>query len=137
VGMGKDAFEASEVAREVFRVADGALGEPLSALCFEGPDEDLRRTANTQPAVLATSIALLRLLDRTPDVCAGHSLGEYAANVCGGSVDLADAIRLVRARGTYMQEAVPEGQGAMAAVMGKDADVVVRACEDTPGTVEA
>lgn len=134
--MGKDAFEASAAARAVFEEADAALGEPLSALCFDGPEDALQLTANTQPAILATSIALLRALDAAPDVTAGHSLGEYAAHVAAGTLDFADAVRLVRVRGTYMQEAVPVGAGAMAAVMGGDRAAIEAACRAAPGRVE-
>jgi [acyl-carrier-protein] S-malonyltransferase len=135
VGMGRDAWEASAAARAAFEEADAALGEPLSRLCFEGPEESLQLTANTQPAVLATEVALLRALDETPDVTAGHSLGEYAANVAAGTLAFADAVRLVRVRGTYMQEAVPVGAGAMAAIMGGDRAAIERACAEAPGRV--
>lgn len=137
VGMGKDAALASEAAREVFEAADRALGEALSTLCFEGPEDQLMLTANTQPAVLTNSIALLRALGETPDVAAGHSLGEYSAHVCAGTIRFEDAVRLVRLRGRYMQEAVPVGAGAMAAILKLDDDVVRRICEETPGIVEA
>ncbi|MCA9581650.1 MAG: ACP S-malonyltransferase, partial [Myxococcales bacterium] len=120
VGMGQEVHGAFPAAREVFEEAGRALGEDLARLCFGGPEEELRLTANTQPAVLSVSIALLRALDLCPDVCAGHSLGEYAANVCAGTLEFADAVRLVRIRGGLMQEAVPDGEGAMAAVIGKD-----------------
>ena len=136
VGMGKAAYEASAEAREVFDAADEALGEKLSALCFEGPDEQLKLTANTQPAVLTTSIALYRALGETPDVTAGHSLGEYSANVCAGTITFEDAVRIVRVRGEYMQEAVPVGEGAMAAVMKLDRETVDRICAETEGVVE-
>lgn len=136
VGMGFDAYEASDAARSVFEEADTALGEPLSRLCFEGPEEDLKLTANTQPAVLSTSIALLRALDAPFDVVAGHSLGEYSAHVAAGTLSLADALRLVRKRGQYMQDAVPYGQGAMAAVLKADRETVERICAEVPGLVE-
>ncbi len=136
VGMGLDAYEASDAARAVFEEADAALGESLSRLCFEGPEEDLKLTANTQPAVLATSVALLRALDAPFDVVAGHSLGEYTAHVAAGTIGLADALRLVRKRGQYMQEAVPYGEGAMAAVLKADRDLVERICAEVPGLVE-
>lgn len=136
VGMGKAAHDASEDARAVFDAADEALGEKLSQLCFEGPADQLTLTANTQPAVLTTSIALYRALNETPDVTAGHSLGEYSANVCAGTLGFEDAVRIVRIRGTYMQEAVPVGQGAMAAVMKLDRETVDRICEETEGVVE-
>ena len=136
VGMGLGAYEASDAARAVFDEADAALGEPLSRLCFEGPEEDLKLTANTQPAVLATSVALLRALDAPFDVVAGHSLGEYSAHVAAGTLDFADALRLVRKRGQYMQDAVPYGEGAMAAVLKADRATVERICAEVPGLVE-
>jgi [acyl-carrier-protein] S-malonyltransferase len=119
-GMGKSLAENFSVARERFEQADDALGFSLSRLCFEGPEEDLKRTENTQPALVATSIAAWAVLkERTgdPDFVAGHSLGEYSALVAAGALDFADALRLVRKRGRYMQEAVPEGVGAMAALL--------------------
>lgn len=135
--MGREAYEASEAARAVFDEADEALGEELSRLCFEGPEEELKLTANTQPAILATSIALLRALDASFDVVAGHSLGEYSAHVAAGTLQLGDALRLVRKRGQYMQEAVPYGRGAMAAVLKADRTLVERICAEVPGLVEA
>jgi [acyl-carrier-protein] S-malonyltransferase len=137
VGMGRAAFEASAAAREVFEAADAALGEALSALCFEGPIEALGLTANTQPAILTASVALLRALDAPFDVVAGHSLGEYSAHVAAGTLAFADAVRLVRMRGRFMQEAVPVGQGAMAAVLKAERALVETICEQTPGVVEA
>lgn len=137
VGMGREAFDAGGVARETFDAADAALEEKLSTLCFEGPDETLRLTKNTQPAILTTSIALLRGLGELPDVAAGHSLGEYSAHVAVGTLAFADAVRLVRARGEYMQEAVPVGQGAMAAILKLDRAVLEKICAETDGIVEA
>lgn len=137
VGMGREAFDASDAARAVFEEADKALAEGLSQLCFEGPEEDLKLTANTQPAVLTTSIAVLRALDAPFDVVAGHSLGEYSAHVAAGTLELADAVRLVRKRGEYMQEAVPYGEGAMAAVLKADRDLVERICAEVSGLVQA
>ena len=137
VGMGRDAFESSDAARHAFEEADAALGESLSTMCFDGPEEALTLTANTQPAVLATSVALLRALDETFDVVAGHSLGEYSAHVAAGTLSLADAVRLVRKRGQYMQEAVPNGEGAMAAVLKADRELVERVCREVDGVVEA
>jgi [acyl-carrier-protein] S-malonyltransferase len=119
-GMGKSLAENSEAARQAFEEADEAVGFPLSTLCFEGPEEDLKLTENTQPALLAVSVAALRVLRAevgAPDYVAGHSLGEYSALVAAGSLDFADALRLVRKRGKYMQEAVPAGVGAMAALL--------------------
>ena len=137
VGMGRDAFDSSDAARAVFEEADKALGETLSQLCFEGPEDDLKLTANTQPAVLTASIATLRALEAEFDVVAGHSLGEYSAHVAAGTLGLADAVRLVRKRGQYMQEAVPYGEGAMAAVLKADRALVERICEEVSGVVQA
>src|SRR5690606_33122550 len=120
VGMGKAAFDSEPAARAVFEAADAALEESLSRLCFEGPEADLRLTANTQPALLTVSVALFRALGEQPDVVAGHSLGEYSANVAASTLSFEEAVRLVRKRGQYMQEAVPVGQGAMAALIGGD-----------------
>jgi [acyl-carrier-protein] S-malonyltransferase len=119
-GMGKSLAENFPAARHVFQQADDALGLPISRMCFEGPDEDLKRTENTQPAMVAVSVAAWTVLVDVagkPDYVAGHSLGEYSALVAAGSLDFADALRLVRKRGRYMQEAVPEGVGAMAALL--------------------
>jgi [acyl-carrier-protein] S-malonyltransferase len=122
VGMGRDLCDASDKARAVFEAADEALSEPLSQMIFEGPAEDLNLTANTQPAILTVSIAALRAFeeqwDLEPVFVAGHSLGEFSALVAAGALSLQDAVRLTRARGAYMQEAVPVGEGAMAAVVG-------------------
>lgn len=131
-GMGLDLANNLPAARAVFEEADQALGFPLSQLCFNGPEEDLQLTANTQPAILTTSIAAFRALDEsriTPDFVAGHSLGEYSALVAAGSLRLGDAVRLVRLRGQQMQEAVPVGIGAMAAILGIDAEKVSEACQ--------
>lgn len=133
--MGRDVFEASTAAREVFEEADSALGFSLSRLCFEGPAEELQLTENQQPAILATSIALLRALEEkveiAPSYVAGHSLGEYSALVAAGALSLDEAVRLVHARGQFMQEAVPEGRGAMSAIMGCGPEVALEACEST------
>jgi len=134
--MGREAFESDPRAAQAFEEADTALGEALSRLCFEGPIETLTLTANTQPAIVTTSVALLRALDAPFDVVAGHSLGEYSAHVAAGTLGFADAVRLVRARGTYMQEAVPVGQGAMAAVLKADRGLVETICAEVPGVVE-
>ena len=133
-GMGKDLYGNFPSAREVFDEADAALSFPLSNLCFEGPAEQLTLTENTQPAVLTASIAALRVLERRgkrADVVAGHSLGEYSAVVCAGGMSFADAVRVVRERGRFMQQAVPVGQGAMAAVLGLEVEVVARICEES------
>jgi [acyl-carrier-protein] S-malonyltransferase len=131
-GMGKELAEKYPVARAVFDEADQALGFSLSKLCFEGTEDDLKLTANTQPAILTVSVAAGRVLAEkgiAPDFVAGHSLGEYSALVAAGSVKFADAVKLVHKRGTYMQEAVPAGQGAMAAIMGLSPAVVQDACK--------
>ncbi len=132
-GMGKEAHDAFACARAAFREADEALGFSLSGLCFQGPEELLRLTQNTQPAILTVSIAILRVLQERgvrPDYVAGHSLGEYSALVCAGSITLRDAVQIVRKRGRYMQEAVPPGKGAMAAVIGLDPALVAAACRE-------
>jgi [acyl-carrier-protein] S-malonyltransferase len=136
VGMGKAAFDASQAARQVFEAADQALSESLSRMCFEGPADALKLTANTQPAILTTSIALLRALGEVPDVVAGHSLGEYSANVAAGTLPFEQAVKLVRVRGTYMQQAVPVGQGAMAAVLGGELPAIEKALRELDGVVE-
>jgi [acyl-carrier-protein] S-malonyltransferase len=131
--MGRDIAEASPAAREVFQTADQALGFPLSQLCFEGPEDELRRTEVQQPAILTTSIALLRALEEctqlTPDFVGGHSLGEYSALVAADALSFEDAVRLVHARGRFMQEAVSDGKGAMAAIVGCGPDEVRQACD--------
>jgi [acyl-carrier-protein] S-malonyltransferase len=133
-GMGRDAAGASRAAREAFREADDALGFELSRLCFEGPEEELKRTANTQPAILTVSVAVWRALRERgrpgAAFAAGHSLGEYSALVAAGSLSFADAVRAVRLRGTWMQEAVPEGHGGMAALLGLEADAVAAICRE-------
>src|SRR2546425_5859687 len=131
VGMGKDLSDKWPVARLVFEEADRVLGMRLSSLCFEGPDEELRLTVNTQPAMLTASIAALRVLEQRgarADFLAGHSLGEYSALVAAESLKFDDALRAVRKRGLYMQEAVPTGEGAMAALIGLDIHVVNSIC---------
>jgi [acyl-carrier-protein] S-malonyltransferase len=131
-GMGRAIAEKYPAARAVFDEADSALDFAISRLCFEGPEEDLKRTENTQPAILATSIAVFRILEERgirPDFVAGHSLGEYSALVAAGALKLGDAVALVRRRGRYMQEAVPVGVGAMAALLGLDLPAVQSVCE--------
>lgn len=130
-GMGKELAETYPAAREVFEEADDVLGFQLSRLCFEGPQEDLTLTENTQPALLATSTATYRVLQQhgcAPDFVAGHSLGEYSALVAAGALTFSDALRLVRQRGLFMQEAVPVGVGAMAAIIGLDLAVIEEVC---------
>jgi len=134
IGMGKEFHENFPVARQVFEEADDALHFPISALCFKGPPDQLKLTENTQPAILATSVAALRVLQTedgiTPQLAAGHSLGEYSALVASGAFDFGDAIQIVRLRGRFMQEAVPVGEGTMAAVLGMDRDEIEKLCEE-------
>ena len=139
--MGLDAYEASAEARACFDAADAALGFSLSKLCFEGPEEELRRTEIQQPAILTTSIALLRALeaqaDVKPDFVAGHSLGEYSALVAADALSLEAAVELVHARGRFMQEAVPDGKGAMAAILGSDEATVADVCREVVAELDA
>jgi [acyl-carrier-protein] S-malonyltransferase len=131
--MGKALADRFDVCRQTFLEADDVLGDRLSALCFEGPEDRLMLTENTQPAILAMSIAAHRLLTSKglrPAFVAGHSLGEYSANVAAGTMAFADALQIVRRRGRYMQQAVPVGTGAMAAIVGLDADKVAEACRE-------
>ncbi|MBN2360967.1 MAG: ACP S-malonyltransferase [Deltaproteobacteria bacterium] len=133
VGMGKALADNFAVAAEVFRAADDALGFSIGRLCFDGPDSELKRTAITQPAILTCSVAAWRVVESelgaTPDYVLGHSLGEYSALVAAGALTLSDAVRAVHRRGTFMQEAVPEGQGAMAAIIGLEASQVREVCQ--------
>ncbi|MFB6363919.1 ACP S-malonyltransferase [Paenibacillus elgii] len=137
VGMGKDVYEADAAARSIFESADKALGFPLSRIVFDGPEEELKLTANTQPALLTTSIAYLELFcarhGLQPDYAAGHSLGEYSALVAAGVLSFEDAVRTVRARGEFMEQAVPSGQGAMAAVLGAEREALRQLCSDVSG----
>ena len=132
--MGKELAATFAVARHLFEEADDALGFKLSELCFSGSDADLKLTANTQPAILAASIAVLRVVQQETglkaDYVAGHSLGEFSALVCAGALSFADAVRTVRARGTFMQEAVPVGTGTMAAMLSIDSDVLEDICRE-------
>ncbi|MCU1303688.1 MAG: [Acyl-carrier-protein] S-malonyltransferase [Candidatus Sulfotelmatobacter sp.] len=133
LGMGKDLAEKYPIARQTFEEADEALGYQLSRICFEGPEEQLRLTEITQPAILTMSIAALRVLEGRvpkPTFVAGHSLGEYSAHVASGTINFADAVRTVRSRGKYMQEAVPVGVGTMAAILGMKAEKVEEVCRD-------
>jgi [acyl-carrier-protein] S-malonyltransferase len=140
VGMGKDVLDASEAARAVFKRADAALGESISRLVLEGPEEQLTLTANAQPAIVTTSLAILAAIrERVPGLArpafaAGHSLGEYSALVAAEALTLEDAVRLVRARGRAMQEAVPSGTGAMAAIMGLEPGRVEELCRESAGS---
>jgi [acyl-carrier-protein] S-malonyltransferase len=131
-GMGREISEKFPIARAAFDESDAALDFPISRLCFEGPEEDLKLTENTQPAILTTSIAVFRVLEEKgvrPDFVAGHSLGEYSALVAAGALKLSEAAPLVRRRGRYMQDAVPVGEGAMAALLGLDPAAVASVCE--------
>jgi [acyl-carrier-protein] S-malonyltransferase len=133
VGMGQALAEAFGEARDTFEEADTAFGGSLSRLCFEGPEDQLLLTEHAQPAILTVSIAAARVLAAhgiRPDIVAGHSLGEYSANVTAGTFGFGDAVQVVRRRGRYMQEAVPIGEGAMAAILGLDASSVALACEE-------
>jgi [acyl-carrier-protein] S-malonyltransferase len=133
VGMGKEFAEKYPIARQTFEEADHVLGYKLSDICWTGPEEKLRLTEITQPAILATSVAAWRVLDEkglSPHIVAGHSLGEYAAHCAAGTLDFGEALRTVRNRGKYMQEAVPVGVGAMAAILGMDVGKVDEVCHD-------
>ena len=133
--MGREIYETSAAAREIFDTSDDVLGFSISKICFEGPEEELLRTEVQQPAILTTGIALLRALEEKgpidPSFVAGHSLGEYTALVATGALDFEDAVKLVQARGRFMQEAVPEGRGAMAAILGLTPDDVELVCDAT------
>ena len=143
VGMGKELFDHFPTVQAIFKQADEALGFSIMDLCFNGPEEELRKTYNTQPAILTMSVACNAVLKEKgirPDIVAGHSLGEYSALVAAGAIDFADAVRLVRKRGQFMQEAVPLGEGGMAAILGLDRDKIVQICSEvqtTTGVVQA
>ena len=131
VGMGKELYSQYPSAKAVFEEADEALGFSITKMCFEGPEEDLRKTYNTQPAILTVSIAAYRILEQegiTPNIVAGHSLGEYSALVAAQALRFSDAVQLVRKRGQFMQEAVPIGEGSMAAILGLERNLVVEVC---------
>jgi [acyl-carrier-protein] S-malonyltransferase len=136
VGMGKDLVEKSEFAQKTFKEADEILGYHFSKICFEGPEEDLKLTHNTQPALLTVSYILFNLLNQQPTLAAGHSLGEYSALVCAGALSFQDAVLLVHKRGKYMQEAVPVGQGSMAALIGADIEKVKSVIAEVQGVVD-
>jgi [acyl-carrier-protein] S-malonyltransferase len=132
VGMGRDLAEKFPAAKAIFQEADDALGYSLSSLCFEGPEEQLKQTEYTQPAILTVSVAAARVLAEhgiSASFAAGHSLGEYSAHVVAGTLSFSDAVRIVRARGQFMQQAVPEGKGAMAAILGLDAARIDELCQ--------
>lgn len=143
VGMGKDLYEKYDIARALFNEADQALGYSIMELCFNGPEEELRKTYHTQPAILTMSVICHELLKQhgiAPDIVAGHSLGEYSALVAAGSLTFSDAVRLVNKRGQFMQQAVPLGEGSMAAILGLDRNSIVDICEKTQtefGAVQA
>jgi [acyl-carrier-protein] S-malonyltransferase len=133
-GMGRELADNFPVAKQAFEEANDALNDDIASLCFHGPEDVLKLTANTQPAILATSIAALRVLTQEtgvrPDLTAGHSLGEYSALVCAGALAFADAMRIVRQRGAFMQEAVPVGVGSMAAIMGLEGEALEDVCRE-------
>jgi len=135
VGMGKDLYEKTDLGKKIFKMADDILGYPLSRICTEGPEEELTLTYNSQPALLTVSYILYRLLGQQPGLAAGHSLGEYSALVCAGVIKYEDAVLLVHKRGKYMQEAVPVGVGAMAAIMGVDIAEIRQALSSLDGRV--
>ncbi len=138
VGMIKDIYEAYPVVKHLFEEADDALGFSLTKLCFDGPDEDLMMTCNTQPAILTASTACARVLKQEgwePDIVAGHSLGEYSALVASGALRFADAVRTVRQRGPFMQEAVPLGEGSMAAILGLEDNKIKEICQTVSNKV--
>ena len=143
VGMGRELFEKYDVVRSIFESADDALGFSITKMCFEGPEEELKKTYNTQPAILTVSVACYEVLKQhgvKPDIVAGHSLGEYSALVAAGALSFTDAVQLVRKRGQFMQEAVPLGEGSMAAILGLERAKVVDICrqvEAEVGSVQA
>ena len=140
VGMGKDFFEQYDIAKKLFKQADEALGYSIMNMCFEGPETDLRLTANTQPAILTMSVIANEILKEhglQPDIVGGHSLGEYSALVAADVLDFQDAVLLVHKRGAFMQEAVPVGEGGMAAIIGLDRAKIVEICEQASAEVSA
>ncbi|MDF2568944.1 MAG: fabD [Sporomusa sp.] len=140
VGMGRELYEKYDIVRSIFKSADEALGFSITDMCFNGPEEELKKTYNTQPAILTVSVACYEVLKQhgiKPDIVAGHSLGEYSALVAAGSLAFSDAVQLVRKRGQFMQEAVPLGEGSMAAIMGLERDKVVEICQQVEAEVGA
>ena len=142
VGMGKDFYDKSDTAKKLFDEADEALGYSIKKICFEGSEDDLKLTANTQPAILIVSVIAAELLKAegiAPNIAGGHSLGEYSALVAAGSLKFADAVKLVHKRGQFMQEAVPVGEGSMAAIIGLDDETIIDACKKSSevGEVQA
>ncbi len=136
MGMGKDVYEKTDFGKKTFNMADEILGYHFSKICFEGPEEELQLTYNGQPALLTVSYILFHLLEKEPAIAAGHSLGEYSALVCAGAMKYEDAVLLVHKRGKYMQEAVPLGKGAMAALMGADIDQIKQVISEVNGSVD-
>ena len=140
VGMGKDLYDNYEIAKKLFEEADDALGYSIKKLCFEGSEDDLKLTANTQPAILVVSVIISEILKSEgifPEVAGGHSLGEYSALVAADSIKFSDAVVLVHKRGIFMQEAVPVGEGSMAAIIGLDEKIIVETCENISEEVQA
>ncbi len=135
VGMGKELFKKSDLGKKTFKLANEILGYDFMKICFEGPEEELKLTHNTQPALLTVSYILFNLLGQEPALAAGHSLGEYSAVLCAGGIDYEDAVMLVHKRGKYMQEAVPVGKGAMAAIIGLDIDQIREKMKNLEGVV--
>jgi len=140
VGMGKGLYEQFDTVRAIFKSADEALGFSITDMCFDGPEEELKKTYNTQPAILTVSVACYEILKEQgikPDIVAGHSLGEYSALVAAGALAFTDAVRLVRKRGQFMQEAVPLGEGSMAAILGLERSKVIEICQQVEGELGA
>lgn len=139
IGMGQELFEKYDIAKELFKKADDVLGFSIKDMCFNGPEEDLRKTFNTQPAILTVSVICYEILKQhgvLPEIVAGHSLGEYSALVAAGTLKFEDAVQLVRQRGTFMQEAVPIGQGGMAAILGLERSIIIDVCDKVSAEFE-
>jgi len=139
IGMGQELFEKYDIAKELFKKADDVLGFSIKDMCFNGPEEDLRKTFNTQPAILTVSVICYEILKQhgvLPEIVAGHSLGEYSALVAAGTLKFEDAVHLVRQRGTFMQEAVPIGQGGMAAILGLERSIIIDVCDKVSAEFE-
>lgn len=140
IGMGQELFEKYDIAKDLFKKADDVLGFSIKDMCFNGPEEELRKTFNTQPAILTVSVICHEILKEAgvvPEIVAGHSLGEYSALVAAGALNFEDAVHLVRQRGTFMQEAVPIGQGGMAAILGLERTIIIDICNELMQTGEA
>lgn len=139
IGMGQELFEKYDIAKELFKKADDVLGFSIKDMCFNGPEEDLRKTFNTQPAILTVSVICYEILKQhgvLPEIVAGHSLGEYSALVAAGTLKFEDAVHLVRQRGAFMQEAVPIGQGGMAAILGLERSIIIDVCDKVSAEFE-